>query len=150
MSEIQPIWTKNPVAANVRAEMARRGVSANRLPGLVGESQSYWARRMTGRTPFDVNDLIALAQLLEVHPGVFFEGTTNAPQVEPAGRQPVRRQGLEPRTRYVDATASEDGIARILPADSNPDAADSGFEADVIQMPTWRNQPGVIREAVAR
>lgn len=64
----------------------------------------------------------------------------------------VRRQGLEPRTRYVDATASEDGIARILPADSNPDAADSRFEADadVIQLPTWRNQPGVIREAVAR
>ena len=64
----------------------------------------------------------------------------------------VSRQGLEPRTRYVDATASEDGIARILPADSNPDAADSRFEADadVIQLPTWRNQPGVIREAVAR
>ncbi len=78
-------------------------------------------------------------------------GSTKAP-VDDEGLDAVRRQGLEPRTRYVDATASETGIATILLADSNPDLDDSGFEgvADVIQLPTWRNQPGVIREAVAR
>ena len=140
------MWTRDPVAANVRAELARKGITVNRLPALIGQTQSYWARRSAGRTPFLASDLITLANLLQVHPGVFFEGTTEAPQEEPAGPRAVRRQGLEPRTRYVAENASEDGIARILPADSNLDAQDSGFEpADVVRLPVWRNRPGVIR-----
>lgn len=104
--------------------------------------------------------MVAIAKRIELAFGVPAAWTlgldesvdaTKAP-VDDEGLDVVRRQGLEPRTRYVTESASEDGIARILPADSNPDLAASGFEADadVVQLPTWRNQPGVIREAVAR
>lgn len=86
MSQPEPLWIHNPVATSVRAEMARRGITANRLPALIGQSQPYWARRMTGRIAFDVDDLIALAKLLDVHPGVFFSGYEDAPQAGPGGQ----------------------------------------------------------------
>ena len=152
MSAATPLPART-VTGNVRAELARIGMPAYKLPDSIGGTRSYWGRRMTGELPFSVDDLLGLAGLCNVHPGVFFDGVDAArPSASSEGPRSVRRQGLEPRTRYVTESASEDGIARILPADSNPDLAASGFEADadVVQLPTWRNQPGVIREAVAR
>ena len=155
MSIVQPLWTDNPVAANVRAELARKGLNANRLPALLGKTQAYWSRRTRGEVALDANDLVALAELLSVDPGVFFVGATllrgtQKPLAEDEGLA-VRRQGLEPRTRYISASGSQDGIARILGADSNPDLCDSWSErpADVVRLPTWRNLPGVMRDAKA-
>lgn len=117
MTDVQPLWTQSPVAANVRAEMARRGVTANRLPALIGQTQSYWARRMTGRTPFDANDLLSLAGVLGVHAGVFFPapGDENAPQATPGGRV-ARSEGFEPPTCWlgVEDDEPEDQDADVL------------------------------------
>ncbi len=101
MSSTGPLWTADPVAANVRAELARKGVSINRLQTLIGRNQAYWQRRASGRTEFSHTDLVDLARLLRVDPGVFFVGAVDAttPPVVDEGRRSVRRQGLEPRTR---------------------------------------------------
>lgn len=142
MNEVEPLWISDPVAANVRAELARKGVSVNRLQYLVGGTQSYWQRRTGGRIEFSHKDLIALADLLGVEAGAFFVGATGnakSGRTEGGSFDPtaVRRQGLEPRTRYISASASEDGIARIV-RDDVDQVELTGCEpippADVIQL----------------
>lgn len=60
------------VVSNVRALFARRNVSAARVAQSVGWSQPYMSRRMSGRTPFDVNDLDTLAAAFDVPITRFF------------------------------------------------------------------------------
>jgi transcriptional regulator with XRE-family HTH domain len=61
------------VAAEVRAQLARRRMSGRRAAFALGWKQPYIARRLSGEIPFDVNDLTALAQLLELPVSEFFE-----------------------------------------------------------------------------
>lgn len=63
---------KEHVAEEVRAELARRRLSVNKLPQLIGKSQSYWERRTSGKIPMDVEDLAALADALQVKITSFF------------------------------------------------------------------------------
>lgn len=46
--------------------MARRRISGVQLAKRIGRSQAYIWRRLSGETPFDVDDLQALAAVLEV------------------------------------------------------------------------------------
>ena len=52
--------------ANTRAEMARRGISQTQVAERLGISQSAVSSRLLGRTPFDVNELVAVAEFLGV------------------------------------------------------------------------------------
>ena len=52
--------------ANVRAEMARRGVSQVALAEHMGKTQAAISARILGRVPFDINELTAVAAYLEV------------------------------------------------------------------------------------
>jgi len=61
------------VAAEVRAQLARRRVSGRQAAFALGWKQPYIARRLSGEIPFDVNDLIALADLLRLPVTEFFE-----------------------------------------------------------------------------
>ena len=51
---------------NVRAEMARAGVSQIDLAERVGLSQSGLSKRLRGVVPFDVNELDSIATALDV------------------------------------------------------------------------------------
>ena len=53
-------------AANVRAEMARRGVSQTTMAGQVGISQSQFSKRLKGIIAFDINELAAISASLDV------------------------------------------------------------------------------------
>lgn len=46
--------------------MARRGVSQTRVAERLGISQSAVSARLSGRTPFDVNELVTIADFLGV------------------------------------------------------------------------------------
>lgn len=50
--------------ANVRAEMARRGLSQTALAGHLGLSQTAVSARLRGRTPFDIDELVLIAGVL--------------------------------------------------------------------------------------
>lgn len=63
--------SRQVVAGNVRAALARAQISVNSLPGRVGASQSYWSRRTTGEHPFSTDDLDLLADLLGMDPREF-------------------------------------------------------------------------------
>ena len=54
------------VAANVRAELARRSVTQTQLAAKLGTTQQYVSRRLTGSVPLDVEDLAAIAGLLNI------------------------------------------------------------------------------------
>jgi transcriptional regulator with XRE-family HTH domain len=56
------------VGANIRAEMARRGISQAALAKKIGKSQAAVSARLRGTTPVDVNELNAIAGHLGVDP----------------------------------------------------------------------------------
>lgn len=79
----KPTTVRQHVAAEVRAEMARKGYTQGDIAAVLGVSQGAVSRRFTCETAFDVDELSAVAALLEVSPEKFFVGA-------PGGR-PGRR-----------------------------------------------------------
>ena len=57
------------VAGAVRAELARRQISGRKLAQELGWSFTTTARRLNGSSPFDIDELAAVAGFLGVHPG---------------------------------------------------------------------------------
>ena len=54
------------VAAEVRAELARRKIPQSGLVSVLGMSEVSVSRRLRGETPFDINELVAVAEFLGV------------------------------------------------------------------------------------
>jgi transcriptional regulator with XRE-family HTH domain len=61
------------VAEEVRAQLARKRRSARSVALQLGWGQTYLARRVTGETPFTINDLAAIAGVLGIPVTSFFE-----------------------------------------------------------------------------
>lgn len=53
-------------AANVRAEMARKRITQIKLAESVGWSQGAVSRRLSGRVPFNIEELARVAEILGV------------------------------------------------------------------------------------
>lgn len=53
-------------AANVRAEVARRNITQVQIAAALGLPQSGVSRRMKGTVPFSLDELSAMAALLDV------------------------------------------------------------------------------------
>lgn len=69
--------TPSPTAttgANVRGEMARKGINQTRVAEALGVSQAAVSARLRGVTPFDVNELVIIARLLDVPMDRLLEG----------------------------------------------------------------------------
>lgn len=81
------------IAGEVRAELARRQMTTNEVAQQLGWTQPYLWRRMKGQVAFDVGDLAAIAELLEVPVTAFFG---------PAGG--FRRPGTCPADPSADFT----------------------------------------------
>ena len=78
------------VAAEVRSWMGRRNRSGRNVAQELGWTEIYLSRRLTGKVPFDVDDLDALAGLLGVPVTEFFDvrgglvrGVTNLSSLTP-------------------------------------------------------------------
>jgi transcriptional regulator with XRE-family HTH domain len=61
------------IAANVRAEMARRGKSQADIGSLLGITRQAISRRLLGHVAFDADDLATIATYLNVSVAVFFD-----------------------------------------------------------------------------
>lgn len=64
------------VAAEIRAELARKQVTQTQLAEATGRSQAYWSRRLSGDHNLSVGDIAAVAELLEVPVRTFFDAVT--------------------------------------------------------------------------
>lgn len=62
----QPNTLADTVAAEVRAQLARRQLPGSALAAAVGKSEMYVSRRLRGDIPFDLIDLEQVAQFLGV------------------------------------------------------------------------------------
>lgn len=62
------------IAANVRAEIARRGITQKQISEVLHLSQTGISRRLKGRVEFSGSELSALAAMLEVPVASFFTG----------------------------------------------------------------------------
>jgi transcriptional regulator with XRE-family HTH domain len=65
------------VATEVRAYLARRRLSASKAAKAIGWKQQYLARRLSGDVAFDVDELGALAELLDCRVTDFFGGPSS-------------------------------------------------------------------------
>ena len=54
------------VAANVRAECARLGVSQKDIAAALGKTQQVVSSKMRGQTPFQLNELAVIAPMLHM------------------------------------------------------------------------------------
>jgi transcriptional regulator with XRE-family HTH domain len=54
------------VAAEIRAELARKQIPQSRLAAVLGISEVGVSRRMRGETPLDINELVKIAGFLGV------------------------------------------------------------------------------------
>lgn len=119
MSVVTSPLPARTVAGNVRAELARIGMPAYKLPASIGGTRSYWGRRMTGELSFSVDDLLSLAGLCRVHPGIFFDGVEGppSPKQKVGGSNPSRRANvidMTSRLRPSWAEPSSDRLAQVL------------------------------------
>lgn len=55
-----------PTVDNIRAEMARKRKRQAEMASVLGIAQSGVSARMSGKTPFDLNELYAVARWLDV------------------------------------------------------------------------------------
>ena len=62
----QPSTLADSVAAEVRAQLARRQSTGTALANAIGKSEMYVSRRLRGETPFDLIDLEQAARFLGV------------------------------------------------------------------------------------
>jgi len=87
----QPL-THQDVAAEIRAQFARRRLTGRKAAAELGWTGPYLSRRLTGAVPFNVTDLAAIAQLLDLPVSMFFEMGPGArkPGTSPPARRPVR------------------------------------------------------------
>ena len=60
------------VAAEVRAELARAQIKIKDLAPKLDMSVSTLQRRLSGESPFDVDELTQIAQIANVSPKAFF------------------------------------------------------------------------------
>lgn len=67
--------TAEVVGATVRAELARAGKSQTDLAAVLGVTQTAVSKRLRGVTPFDVNELAAVAAALDLDMSVLIAGT---------------------------------------------------------------------------
>jgi transcriptional regulator with XRE-family HTH domain len=64
----------NTVAANVRAELARRRMTARRLAVDIGVTPEWLSRRMRADVPLSVDDLDRIASALDLPPEALLSG----------------------------------------------------------------------------
>lgn len=57
---------REAVAAEVRAQMGRRRITQGQLAKALGMSQAAVSRRLTGELPFDLDDVLVMAQRFNV------------------------------------------------------------------------------------
>ena len=66
--------TRRDIAANVRAEAARRQVTQRALADKLHIDTSSMAKRFNGQRDFTASEIVSIAKLFQVCPGVLLGG----------------------------------------------------------------------------
>lgn len=95
---------RRAVVGEVKAEMARKGLTPTEVGRITGKGQQYWSRRTTGEVAFDVDDFATLSQILRVPMSRFM------PDVIPgdSDESPVSDSNRRPPLYIVDGSGLDD------------------------------------------
>lgn len=109
-----PVTTRSEaIRVEVRAHLARIGVTQGQLAKALGVSQQSVSDRMRGRTPWTLDETTALEHVLGLTPGALLHAALDAvPRYLETAKAPRRSEG-----------PSDDVCA---PRDLNPEPIDSG------------------------
>jgi hypothetical protein len=71
MTEVEVAGTGPPISQNIRAELARAGITHDQMrwhltEKVVGMSRTAWRRRLTGDVSWRINELQCIADRLQV------------------------------------------------------------------------------------
>ena len=69
---METLTQREAVAAEVRAELARKQITASTVAEAIQMPTSTLSRRLKADTPFTVDELAAIARVLGTTPGAFF------------------------------------------------------------------------------
>ena len=69
--------TANTITTKIRSLLAERGMNQRQLAAKLGESSVWLSRRLTGRRPMQITDLVSIAGVLQVHVGALLGGPGN-------------------------------------------------------------------------
>jgi transcriptional regulator with XRE-family HTH domain len=61
---MEPTGFADRVAAEVRAQIARAGVTSSFVADAIGMPKATLSRRLTGKSPFDVYEIAQIAEVL--------------------------------------------------------------------------------------
>lgn len=100
---------REQVAAEIRAQLARRRMSGRSLAKTLGESPTWASRRLAGQVPVDTNDLQRIADVLGMTPMELLAG------IGPFGPAVHRRAApiTSPITRVCSAHG-RDGVGNVI------------------------------------
>ncbi len=93
------------IGERIHQLMWRSRVSQVELARQIGITQPGLSKKLRGERPWYVGELIEAAKLLGTSVSWLF-GEASPPDPQVPGGEMVRRQGLEPRTRWLSATDS--------------------------------------------
>jgi transcriptional regulator with XRE-family HTH domain len=79
------------VAAEIRSHMGRRNVRQRHLADALGRNQQWLSRRLTGEVAFDIDDLEAIGNVLNVDPVVLMIGAQRESESASGERRDLRR-----------------------------------------------------------
>lgn len=71
-----PVDIRDTLAANIRAEMARKGITQEQVAARLGVSQPQISRRLAGEITFDVIEISRIAELVGVTPAELLRGAS--------------------------------------------------------------------------
>lgn len=128
-----PGWLRQRTAEEIRVLLARKRMSAAELARRTGIKQSTMARRMTGEIAFDLDDLEAIARVLEVEVVELLPSTVR-----------VGERG-QPNDRWADIGRTDDPEVgqHVAPRPFSPPRRDSS--RPVSDIPASRRRPSPVR-----
>lgn len=135
------------VAEEIRVLLARRKMSGAELARRTGITQSTMSRRMTGETPFDMDDLEAIAEVLQIDVTDLIprEGRSNRDfDVAPAERSVTIGQVLVP---------SAEGVTQVTKPKRTPrpfGQSKPGSTRPVSAVPARKRRPMPVGPAARR
>lgn len=99
---------RDRVAEEVRVALTRRRMSGAELARQLGRSQTFVQKRLDGRQAFDIDDLEAVAHVLDVDVWTFFPGPDGGSVIRAESDEtpPPRHLRIVP-TALGDATVPE-------------------------------------------
>lgn len=113
---------REQVAAEIRAQLARRRMSGRALAKQLGETPTWVSRRLAGQVPLDVDDIQRIAEVLGLTPMELLVGSPFGPTVH-RGTAKATSQTIDRVTRVRPSR----GSAAVIPFRRTSAAGPVGF-----------------------